>query len=68
MANNNLLKSYMTLNSISQRELAKELNMSLSALSGKLTGKKEFTVKQAAKICNILNITDNDEKVKIFFS
>lgn len=68
MANINLLKSYMTLNGVSQRELANELNMSLSAFSSKITNKKEFTVKQAAKICDVLHIDDNDEKVNIFFT
>lgn len=68
MTNNNLLKSYMTLNGISQRELAKELNISTSALSSKLTGKREFLVGEATRICQILHIDEDKVKVQIFLA
>lgn len=68
MVNSNLLKSYMTLNSISQRELAKSLNISLSTLNNKIKNKSTFTIGEAVKICSILNIEDDKTKVQIFLS
>lgn len=50
-----------------QKDVAKETGISANTLSKKINGTCEFTVREIIKICDILNITDNAEKMKIFF-
>ena len=50
-----------------QKEVAKETGISANTFSKKINGTCEFTVREIIKICDILNITDNGEKMKIFF-
>ena len=47
--------------------IAKELNLSYTALWNKLTGKYEFTVNEARDIKDILNLTDSEAQA-IFFA
>lgn len=68
MTNSNLLKSHMTLHSVTQLEMAKKLGISTSTLNNKIKNKTAFTVEEAKQICSILQISDNNEKANIFFS
>lgn len=44
------------------------LGISRVSLYNKLSGKTEFTLKEARKLCEILNITSLRERDSIFFS
>lgn len=48
----------------SMSKVAKELDISTSSLSRKLSGKTEFTVSEATKICSVLELNPNH----IFFT
>lgn len=51
---------YLTLNGISQKELAERLGVSQSAVSNWIKGYNSPDIEVAAEICNILNITISD--------
>lgn len=68
MVNTNLLKSKIVGAGMIQGELAKVLGISVKTLSAKINGKSTFSTREVVKICNILQITDNNEKALIFLS
>lgn len=49
------LKGLMTEKSVTQYELAKELEMSVTTLNFKINGKSDFSVTEAKKVSKILN-------------
>lgn len=53
---------------ISQRELAQMLGMNKNTVNSKINGKTPFDTGEATKICEILDITDNNKKVEIFLT
>lgn len=55
MKDYNVLRGYMTMANISQKELAESINLSHVALSKRLTGKIEFTKSDMLAIQNVLN-------------
>ena len=55
MKDYNVLRGYMTMANISQKELAECINLSHVALSKRLTGKIEFTKSDMLAIQNVLN-------------
>ena len=64
----NLLRAKMVEAGYSQRKLAKAVNMSENSLSSKITGRRPFDVNEAISICNVLNITSNEDKANIFLT
>lgn len=51
-----------------QTKLAKEMGISKNALNNKVNGRVGITVSEAAQMCKILGVEDNDEKVQIFLN
>ena len=49
-----------------QTTLAKELGISKNTLNNKVNGHVNINTNEIAKICKILNINDDAEKVQIF--
>lgn len=56
--NANFLRSEMVKCGMTQKELAKSIGISENSLSRKMTGKREFTLKEATAICAVLHICD----------
>lgn len=50
----------------SQKEIARQLNMSAQSFSRKMTGKRQFTVNEATRLCDLLSVL-LEERGKIFF-
>lgn len=48
--------------------IAKQLNLSLQGLLNKLSGKFDFTREEVNILCDVLDITDLEEKEHIFFT
>lgn len=46
---------------MTQAEMAEKIGISLSALNAKMGGKREFTVQEAAMICQLLKIEEPKE-------
>jgi transcriptional regulator with XRE-family HTH domain len=66
MANMKRLKGIMAEAGFSQRSLAKEIGMGVTALNAKVNEKSPFNVDEAQKICEVLGITDPAVKCHIF--
>lgn len=49
-----------------QQSLAEKLDMSPNTLSFKMTGKSNFDIEEATKICSLLGIEDGAQKAAIF--
>ncbi len=67
MINRNALAGKIVAAGFTQREIAKALGMSRNTFSAKMRGKTQFDVAQAEKICEILGIHLDSEKVSLFF-
>lgn len=52
-------KAWMVENDVKQRDLAKILNLSISAISDRLNGKTDFTMEQVREICNYYKISSD---------
>lgn len=68
MVNVNKLKGAMVREGYSQITLAKQLAMSKNTLNAKLNGRAKITTEEAKKMCEILHIEKEEEKVDIFLS
>lgn len=55
------LKGRMVEENMTQAEMAEKIGISLSALNAKMSGKREFTVQEAAMICQLLKIEEPKE-------
>lgn len=53
---------------MTQNELAKRLGMTKNTLSNKVNGHTSIYTSEAKKICEILEITDLEERANIFLS
>lgn len=53
-----LLRGYMGANHINQRQLAEALGLSQNAMSRKMRGITEFTLREATQVCITLKIDD----------
>ena len=51
---------------MTQGDLAKAVEMTEKTLSVKINGHRPFDILEAVKICEALEITDNNEKASIF--
>ncbi len=63
--NVNELRSRMVLKNLNERKLAEMLQVSKNTMSSRMTGRRPFTLKEIRRICEILEISD-DEAAKIF--
>lgn len=52
---------------LTKTHIAKQMGLSLQGLLNKLNGKTDFTRKEVNVLCQILDITDLEEKESIFF-
>ena len=57
---NRLIRSYMALRGLNQKELAKKLGIVPASLSARLTGKTQFKADEIVQIAQILSVTPND--------
>lgn len=51
---------------LTQKDLAKRAGMSENSLNRKLNEKRDFNLSEVRIICDILGITDNEQKALIF--
>lgn len=58
------IRKTMWKNKVSMSKVARELDISTSTLSRKLSGQNEFTVSEAVKLCDYLNLNPTN----IFFA
>lgn len=64
----NLLRAEIAAQGLSQREVAERANISRSAFNAKLNGQRPFDTDEAVRVCEVLNIKDNQRKVEIFLT
>ncbi len=62
----NILKGKIVSAGYTQRTLAPLLNMSENTLSKKVNGQTPFDTDDVVRLCELLNIVDNEEKAYIF--
>lgn len=67
MIQKNILKSKLTLNEITQRDLAKRLGLAEVTINKKVNGAIDFSLEEIAKMKDYLRLS-NDEVVKIFIN
>lgn len=67
MVNTAKLKARMMLEGYTQRSLAKETKIGVTPLNEKINNKKVFRCDEVDKICEVLRITEPNEKCEIFF-
>lgn len=65
--NANLLKGKMAEAGYTQGALAKAVGMAPQSFNRKINGKRQFTVGEALKVCEVLNIT-KEQRATIFLS
>lgn len=58
-----LMRGYMGMRNMNQRQLAESLGISQNAMSRKMRGVTDFTLREAEKVCVELNI---DDPVSVF--
>ena len=68
MVNTKLLQSKMILEGFTQRKLAKEAKIGLNVLNKKINNNGVFRCDEVDRICEVLHITDVQEKFEIFFA
>lgn len=64
----NLLRGEIVSQGMTVTSLAEAIDMKPKTLYNKLNGNSQFTVDEAIKICNVLNINDAGKKASIFLS
>lgn len=64
----NLIKARMVEAGYTQRSLAAKLKMSTTSLNLKLAGRRAFDIAEVQKLCEVLGISDPEDKVNIFLS
>lgn len=60
MTNTNLLKAKIVENGLTQKKMAELLKISLQSFNYKVNNKREFTVNEIVKICDLLKIENKD--------
>ena len=68
MVNSRLIKGKMVIKGYTQRRVSKVLGISEGTLSSKINNRSPFTLGEIEKICAMLDIEDNAEKIKIFLA
>ena len=62
----NILKGKIVSAGYTQKTLAPLMHMSKNTLSKKLNGTAQFTTEQVIRLCDLLQIVDDQEKAYIF--
>ena len=68
MVNSRLIKGKMVIKGYTQRRISQLLGISEGTLSCKINNKSPFTLGEIDRICEILTIEDNCEKIEIFLA
>jgi lambda repressor-like predicted transcriptional regulator len=68
MVDTMLFKAEMVRSGHTQRSLSKAAKMSVNSLNAKLNNKGIFDTEEVQRICDVMGITDNDLKCKIFLA
>jgi hypothetical protein len=68
MTNTKLLKAKIKEKGVKKGFLVKALNTSYHWLGKKIENEKEFKASEIETLCEVLGITDNDERNEIFFA
>ena len=68
MLNRNLFKSVLVKKGYTQDTLAEALGISANTLSSRITGKSCFNIDEIDRLCELLDITENSDKVDIFLA
>ncbi len=66
--NANLLRGKIAEAGMTQRDLAEKLSVSVNTMTAKMNGRSCFSLNEAVRICDVLNITDDADKIRIFFA
>lgn len=66
MVNVNQLKGRIVMNGYNQREISSLLRISESLLSSKINNRAPFDTKEIDLLCELLNITEDQDKIDIF--
>ena len=66
MINRNKLLGKMAETGHTQKSLSAVINCTENTFSGKITGKYEFKLSEAAQICDVLGIDSPTERAQIF--
>ena len=64
----NLLRAKIVENGLTMDELADKLEIHRGTLYYKMSGRSQFTIEEAMKMCDLLHIESSDEKAQIFLS
>lgn len=67
MTNSIILKKLIESKGLKMKYVAQYLSLSRYGFSKKLNNEQEFKTSEVAKLCELLEITDLEEKEKIFF-
>lgn len=66
--NSKKLKELIKNAGYTQVRLAEELDISPNSLSSKITGKSEFTLREARNVCECLDIADLSKRAELFLT
>ena len=66
VVNTDMLKGIYISRGFSQRSLAKATGINKNTLNSKINNKGYFNTQEIEKICKVLNLTDDNDKAKIF--
>ena len=64
----NVLRSKMALKELNQNSLAKLLGVSRNTMSSRMSGHSSFTLDEVDRLCEILEIREDEEKQYIFLT
>ena len=68
MLNRNLLRAAIVASGYTQEKLAESIGISSNTLSSRMVGTSFFNTEEIDKICEVLNITNNEQKADIFLA
>ena len=66
--NRNLLLAKIKENDMTQRSVAASIGLSENTFTSRVNGRTPFSILEVQKMCSILHIADDAEKVRIFLS
>ena len=66
LTNTNLLKAEYTAKGYTQRSFCKKIGMALNTFNLKLNNRAVFDTTEVERICEALEITDSEQKCRIF--
>lgn len=68
MVDRNLLRGVIARAGMTQEKLADAIGINSNTLTAKMLGRSYFDTEEIDKICEVLSITDNNEKADIFLA